>query len=114
MQFALYQLHFAEKSRLSRRPELLERIIGNPYLNYLASTILLKDLNAKSTNIACLRELIKLPHVRQLQESSLGLSSGGPAGGRLGFGRVFLMVYRCFRDFEALRVDSPHLNKVPP
>ena len=55
-----------------------------------------------------LRELIKLPHVRQLQESSLGLSRGRPAGGRLGPGNHFLMVYTCFRDFEALRVDSQH------
>ena len=61
-----------------------------------------------------MKELIKLPHVRQLQESSLGLSRGGPAQGRLGAGRHFLVVYTVFRDFEALRVDSQHLIKVLP
>ena len=61
-----------------------------------------------------LRELIKLPHVRQLQESSLGLSRGGAAGYRLGSAAHFLLVYTCFRDFEALRVDSQHLNSPLP
>ena len=65
-----------------------------------------------------LRESIKLPHVRQLQESRLGLSRRGaglvPAWSRLDRAAKFLLVYTCFRDFEALRVDSQHLNKVLP
>ena len=53
-----------------------------------------------------LRELVKLPLVRQLQEGSLGLSKGWPAWSRLDPGSVFRCIYTCFRDFEALRVDS--------
>ena len=56
-----------------------------------------------------LRELMKLPQVRQLQESSLGLSRGWPAGRRLDVGRHFLVIYTVFRDFEALALDSQHL-----
>ena len=64
--------------------------------------------------LICLRELIKLPHVRQLQESSLGLSRGRSAQARLDAGSDFLMVYTCFRDFEALRVDSQHhISRLP-
>ena len=68
----------------------------------------------KKSAVFCLRELIKLPHVRQLQESSLGLSRGWPVQARLGPGSDFLMVYTCFRDFEALRVDSQHHISRPP
>ena len=61
-----------------------------------------------------MRELIKLPHVRQLQESSLGLSRGWSAGGRLGPGSVFRCIYTCFRDFEALGVDSQRrISRLP-
>ena len=56
---------------------------------------------------------MKLQHVRQLQESSLGLSSGWPAWYRLAAGRIFLLVYTVFRDFKALALDSQHLNKPP-
>ena len=57
---------------------------------------------------------MKLPHVRQLQESSVGLSRGGPAGYRLDAGRHFLLIFTVFAHFEALRVDSQHLIKLPP
>ena len=58
-----------------------------------------------------LEESIKLPHVRQLQESSLGLSRGCSAGRRH---RFLLVVYTVFRDFEALALDSQHLISLLP
>ena len=71
--------------------------------------------HSHSLPYVCLRELIKLPHVRQLQESSLGLSRGIPAGGRLDAGAHFLLIFTVFAHFEALRVDSQHLiSHLPP
>ena len=70
-------------------------------------------MGSRSGEIHHLRELIKLPHVRQIQESSLGLSRGCPVQGRLGPGSDFLIVYTCFRDFEALRVDSQSHISLP-
>ena len=43
-----------------------------------------------------LRELMKLPHVRQLQESSLALSRERPAGGRLEAAAYFCLYIQCF------------------
>ena len=61
-----------------------------------------------------MRELIKLPHVRQLQESSLDLSWGVSAGAWLRAGAHVLIVYTRFRDFEALALHSQHLISLLP
>ena len=50
-------------------------------------TIIIFHLIVPNSN---LRELFKLPHGRQLQESSLALSRGGPAGCQLGAGAIFV------------------------
>ena len=61
-----------------------------------------------------LREFLKPPHVRQLQESSVALRRSGPAGGRLDPAIDKVTLYTMFIHFEALALDSQHPNKPLP
>ena len=56
-----------------------------------------------STSCVCLSELMELPHVRQLQESSVGLSRGSADVAWLGGARHFCYIYTMFAQFEVWR-----------
>ena len=74
------------------------------YLFYLF--ILLLFISTSNNN---LRELLELPHVRQLQEARAARRGGGLETGR----SQFRAVYTAFRDFRALGLDSQRPKAMP-